>query len=105
MKHIENCVGMEVRTLNNMLFRTRMAYEASRGVDEVTVMHGWIIGFIYENSSREIFQKDIEPNFLSICQIHSDRAVKADGEKRIYSPGIRGKRCTAEKIGAHSKGP
>ena len=31
--------------------------------------------------------------------------VEADGEKRIYSPGIRGKRCTAEKIGAHSKGP
>lgn len=63
MKHIENCVGMEVRTLNNMLFRTRMAYEASRGVDEVTVMHGWIIGFIYENSSREIFQKDVEAEF------------------------------------------
>ncbi len=63
MKHIENCVGMEVRTLNNMLFRTQMTYEAGRGVDDVTVMHGWIIGFIYENSSREIFQKDIEAEF------------------------------------------
>ena len=56
-------VGIEVRTLNNTIFRTLLAYEASRGVDEVTVMHGWIIGFIYENSSRDIFQKDIEVEF------------------------------------------
>lgn len=59
----KECVGIEVRTLNNTIFRTLLAYEASRGVDEVTVMHGWIIGFIYENSSRDIFQKDIEAEF------------------------------------------
>ncbi len=59
----KDCVGIEVRTLNNTIFRTLLAYEASRGVDEVTVMHGWIIGFIYENSSRDIFQKDIEVEF------------------------------------------
>lgn len=56
-------VGMEVRTLNNTIFRTLLAYEASRGVDEVTVMHGWIIGFIYEHEARDIFQKDIEEQF------------------------------------------
>lgn len=59
----KDCVGIEVRTLNNTIFRTLLAYEAKRGVDEVTVMHGWIIGFIYENSSRDIFQKDIEAEF------------------------------------------
>ena len=56
----KECVGIEVRTLNNTIFRTLLAYEASRGVDEVTVMHGWIIGFIYDNPTRDIFQKDIE---------------------------------------------
>lgn len=59
----KECVGIEVRTLNNTIFRTLLAYEASRGVDEVTVMHGWIIGFIYENSDKDIFQKDIEAEF------------------------------------------
>ncbi len=63
MRRFSNSVGIEVRTLNNMIFRTLFAYEASRGVDEVTVMHGWIIGFIYDNPSREIFQKDIEAEF------------------------------------------
>lgn len=59
----KECVGIEVRTLNNTIFRTLLAYEASRGVDEVTVMHGWIIGFIYDNPTRDIFQKDIEAEF------------------------------------------
>ena len=61
--HPKASVGLEVRTLNNTIFRTLLAYEARRGVDEVTVMHGWIIGFIYENASRDIFQKDIEAEF------------------------------------------
>ena len=61
--HPKASVGLEVRTLNNTTFRTLLAYEARRGVDEVTVMHGWIIGFIYENASRDIFQKDIEAEF------------------------------------------
>ena len=56
-------VGFEVRTLDNMIFRQLLAYEASRGVDEVTVMHGWIIGYMYENSEKEVFQKDIESAF------------------------------------------
>ncbi len=59
----EKDVGFEVRTLSNMIYRQLLAYEARRGVDEVTVMHGWIIGYMYENSDKEIFQKDIEAAF------------------------------------------
>ncbi|MGN1195237.1 MAG: MarR family winged helix-turn-helix transcriptional regulator [Acutalibacteraceae bacterium] len=32
-------------------------------VDNVTGNHGYIIGFIYENSDRDIFQRDIEKEF------------------------------------------
>ena len=59
----EKDVGFEVRTLSNMIYRQLLAYEARRGIDEVTVMHGWIIGYMYENSDNEIFQKDIESAF------------------------------------------
>ena len=41
-----------------------VAYEISQGeMDEVTVMHSWILGFLYENQERLIFQKDIEAEF------------------------------------------
>ena len=33
------------------------------GVDEVTMMHGWIIRYLYENREQDIFQKDIEQRF------------------------------------------
>ena len=62
MKHSKD-VGFEVRTLDNMIYRQLMAYEARRGIDEVTVMHGWIIGYRYDNQEKEIFQKDIEAAF------------------------------------------
>lgn len=62
MKHCKD-VGFEVRTLDNMIYRQLIAYEARRGIDEVTVMHGWIIGYIYENREKDIFQKDIEAAF------------------------------------------
>lgn len=56
-------IGFEIRTLNNMLMRRLWAYETKNGVDELTVMHGWIIGFLYENQERDIFQKDIEAEY------------------------------------------
>lgn len=62
MKHSKD-VGFEVRTLDNMIYRQLLAYEARRGIDEVTVMHGWIIGYMYDNQEKDIFQKDIEATF------------------------------------------
>lgn len=62
MKHCKD-VGFEVRTLDNMIYRQLLAYEARRGIDEVTVMHGWIIGYMYDRKDKEIFQKDIEAAF------------------------------------------
>ncbi len=60
----KDTLGFQIKTLDNLFFRNMIAYEASqRGMDEVTVMHGWILGFLFENSEREIFQKDIETEF------------------------------------------
>ena len=60
MKHKET-LGHKVKTLDNLFYRNLITYEISRKrMDEVTVMHGWILGFLYENQDRDIFQKDIE---------------------------------------------
>ena len=59
----KDTVGFEVRTLDNLLFRQMIAFAARRGIDELTVMHGWILGFLCDNPDRDIFQKDIEVEF------------------------------------------
>ena len=60
----KDTLGFWIKTLDNLFFRNMIAYEmCQEGMDEVTVMHGWILGFLYENQERLIFQKDIEAEF------------------------------------------
>lgn len=62
MKHKET-IGFAIRSLDNLITRKMIAYAAQNGVDELTIMHGWIIGYLYDNMEKEIFQKDIEAKF------------------------------------------
>ncbi len=62
MKHKET-IGFAIRSLDNLITRKMFAYAAQNGVDKLTVMHGWIIGYLYDNLEKEIFQKDIETQF------------------------------------------
>lgn len=62
MKHKET-IGFAIHSLDNLITRKMIAYAAQNEVDELTVMHGWIIGYLYDNSEKEIFQKDIEAEF------------------------------------------
>lgn len=56
-------IGYQVKTLNNMITKKIIAYSSESELDEVTVMHGWILGYLYDNRDEEIFQKDIEKEF------------------------------------------
>ena len=59
----EHPIGYEVKTLNNMIFRDMIASSAKRGMDELTMMHGWILGYLYHNQEKDIYQKDLENEF------------------------------------------
>lgn len=55
--------GQEIHMLHHAVSRY-LAYNAKAyGIDEITMMHGWILKYLYENRDREIFQKDIEKTF------------------------------------------
>lgn len=56
-------IGYHVKTLNNMITKRIIYYSSKSAVDEVTVMHGWILGYLYDNRNKEVFQKDIEREF------------------------------------------
>ena len=60
-------IGHELRTLDNMMSRNLMAAARERGVDELTAMHGWILGYLCRNEDKDIFQKDIEAE-IKICR-------------------------------------
>ena len=56
-------IGPEIHCTDLKLSRNLSAHVRKSGVDEVTMMHGWIIRYLYENRERDIFQKDIEQKF------------------------------------------
>lgn len=56
----ERKVGFEIRCINNLIKRD---VERSKVFQESTGLHGWAIGWLYENREREIFQRDFENRF------------------------------------------
>lgn len=58
-----NQVGCELHRLAHMMSRNLEMRVKAEGIDEVTLMHGWIMRFLYENRENNIYQKDIEKYF------------------------------------------
>ena len=63
MERCEERIGFEIRRLDHILARNLQAHVKTAGIDEVTVMHGWIIRYLYTNQDKDVFQKDIEQYF------------------------------------------
>ncbi len=59
----EQDIGYQLRKLDNMMMRNLFSYVKKHGEDDLTVMHGWILGYLYDNRDREVFQRDIESTF------------------------------------------
>ena len=63
MRKREERIGFEIRRLDHMLAISLQAQVKAAGLDEVTLMHGWIIRYLYANRDKDIFQKDMEQHF------------------------------------------
>lgn len=63
MKRREERIGFEIKKLDHMLARNMQAHVREAGLDELTMMHGWIIRYLYMNQDKDVFQKDIEKHF------------------------------------------
>lgn len=59
----ERTVGQEIHKLHHMISRYLTMCVKEEGIDEITLMHGWIMKYLYENKEHDIFQKDIEKTF------------------------------------------
>jgi len=56
-------VGMELRSLNNLLKRKFDDFAERNQIESVTGTNGWIIRFLDENADKDIYQKDLEAQF------------------------------------------
>lgn len=63
MKHGLKAIGPEIHMLNHMITKNLTYHVKAAGIDEITLMHGWIMRYLYENREHDIFQKDIEKTF------------------------------------------
>ena len=63
MKLEDKRIGPDIQRLDRKLSRNLTMRVKEAGLDEVTMMHGWIIRYLYHNREKDVYQKDIEKMF------------------------------------------
>lgn len=56
-------VGFAIRKQNTAFTRRFMNEGFAIGLDEVTMMHAWVMGYLHRNEDKEIYQKSLESEF------------------------------------------
>ncbi len=56
-------IGHELKAVNHIIQRKMLESASKNGVDNVTIMHGWIISYLYNSQDMDVFQKNIESEF------------------------------------------
>ena len=56
-------IGFDIRTLSILIKRYIDGSATKQYVDNLTGTHGWVIGYLYENRNRDVFQRDLQEQF------------------------------------------
>ncbi|CAM3674986.1 MarR family winged helix-turn-helix transcriptional regulator [Marinicrinis lubricantis] len=56
-------IGMELRTLRNLLLRKVEGVIHKKYNDQLTCMHGWVLKYFVDHQDRDVFQRDLEHEF------------------------------------------
>ena len=73
-KRFNDSIGHEIKVLNQVLQRKLIYSAKDKGVDKLTLMHGWIIAYLYDHCDEDVYQKDIE-NAFSIARSRLKKLV------------------------------
>ena len=75
-------IGLKIRTLSHMIRRGIDDKINSSGLSEITGVQGFVIGYLYSNRNRDIFQRDLEKQFN--LRRSSITSVLNNLEKKAY---------------------
>ena len=53
----------EFKQINNLICRQSFNAGVKQDIDKMTLSHGWVIGYLYENRDRVVLQKEFEKEF------------------------------------------
>ncbi|MDD7113438.1 MAG: MarR family transcriptional regulator [Lachnospiraceae bacterium] len=99
----EETVGFTIKTLNKIIVRKEMAAMEAAQLEQIPPIHGWVIGYLYDNREKEIFQKDLESTFC-IARSTVTKIVK-EMEKNGYIRRVAVDRdCRLKKLVLTKKG-
>ena len=56
-------IGLTIKRISNLFKREVDKAIADRGIEELTGMQSFVIGYLARNSQRDVFQRDIEKEF------------------------------------------
>ena len=56
-------IGMECRCVSNLVRRKMGETDAIKVSQELTGMHGYVVGYLYNHQDEEVYQKDLEKRF------------------------------------------
>lgn len=60
---MNNKIGLKVKNISNLIRRNVDSRIAKAGLSDITGVQGFIIGYLYTNNDRDIFQRDLEQQF------------------------------------------
>lgn len=78
----KRCIGIELRSLNNLIMRYMENCCSNKKIDSITITNGWIIGYIAHNKDKDIFQKDLEKEF-SITRSTASKVINLMVQKGL----------------------
>ncbi len=100
---LERFLGRQIKVLNHAFGRRIREESSARGLDELTIMHGRILGYLKYNQDRDVFQKDIEEAF-NITRSSVTGVVKLMEQKGYIRREKCGGRRPPEKALSHGAG-
>lgn len=56
-------IGREIKSLDHMIKRHIQHVINQNGFDNMTMMHSWILGYLYRQGDSPVYQRDIEKEF------------------------------------------
>ena len=75
-------IAPQVHKMDRSISKLLEARVKAEGLDEVTLMHGWILRYLYEHQDAEIYQKDIE-KYFGICRSGVTNIIQALEKKGL----------------------
>lgn len=59
----EKEIGFQLRTTSNLIRRNFEKIPSFNETQYLTGAHGWVIGYLYDNRHRDVYQRDFESEF------------------------------------------